>query len=368
MTTATMVGSMLPLALSRGAGASERIPIAVTLIGGLTTSTLLTLVVVPVVYSLVDDARGWAARFRGRSVPALRPEAEGDGAGRIVTSYVGGPHRLRPGHFRPRSGPALDAVSRADPEPTLHSVAPRHCLRPPPQGRAISAAIHDGRPADGSTRRSLHPHKEECPHALQSPHPAAGPRSGPRRWHPLEFRPGPAVGPRPRPGAQPVRVPARPGRTGPPRPPRRPFFPAPYGDRLPPAARFRHGSFATAGRCRVGSVVASWQAVARQGPPPAAVQTVVGVTGQPWAMVPEEVRTPGLSAPTLWAGVETRRGIGAGGPPSCRGPPQPDSPPPSGMPSNGRLICMRACRDRTGSGRFPGPTPPAGWASRRPGP
>lgn len=57
MTTATMVGSMLPLALSHGSGSSQRIPIAVVLIGGLTTSTVLTLLVVPVIYSLLDDLR-----------------------------------------------------------------------------------------------------------------------------------------------------------------------------------------------------------------------------------------------------------------------------------------------------------------------
>lgn len=62
MTTATMIGSMLPLAVSQGSGSSERVPIAVVLIGGLLTSTLLTLVVVPVVYSLVDDSVQWMGR------------------------------------------------------------------------------------------------------------------------------------------------------------------------------------------------------------------------------------------------------------------------------------------------------------------
>lgn len=55
MTTAAMVFGMLPTALKLGEGAETRAPMAIAVIGGLITSTLLTLVVVPVVYSLVDD-------------------------------------------------------------------------------------------------------------------------------------------------------------------------------------------------------------------------------------------------------------------------------------------------------------------------
>ena len=52
MTTFAMIFGMLPIALF---GSESRSPMAVTVIGGLTTSTLLTLVVVPVVYTLLDD-------------------------------------------------------------------------------------------------------------------------------------------------------------------------------------------------------------------------------------------------------------------------------------------------------------------------
>jgi len=55
MTTAAMVFGMLPTALKIGEGAETRAPMAIAVIGGLITSTLLTLVVVPVVYSLIDD-------------------------------------------------------------------------------------------------------------------------------------------------------------------------------------------------------------------------------------------------------------------------------------------------------------------------
>ncbi len=57
MTTLTTVLGLLPLALGLGEGAEIRAPMAVTVIGGLLLSTLLTLVVVPVIYSLVVPAQ-----------------------------------------------------------------------------------------------------------------------------------------------------------------------------------------------------------------------------------------------------------------------------------------------------------------------
>ena len=54
MTTLTAVFGFLPLALAFGEGAEVRSPMAITVIGGLLVSTLLTLVVIPVVYDLLD--------------------------------------------------------------------------------------------------------------------------------------------------------------------------------------------------------------------------------------------------------------------------------------------------------------------------
>ncbi|MEO1124636.1 MAG: efflux RND transporter permease subunit [Cyanobacteria bacterium J06639_16] len=62
MTTASTVLGMVPIALGLGAGAELRQPMAVTIIGGLLTSTLLSLVVVPVLYSLLEDS--WQKLFR----------------------------------------------------------------------------------------------------------------------------------------------------------------------------------------------------------------------------------------------------------------------------------------------------------------
>jgi HAE1 family hydrophobic/amphiphilic exporter-1 len=55
MTTLAMVFGMLPLALGIGEGSEQRGPLAHAVIGGLIASTLLTLLVVPVLYSLLDD-------------------------------------------------------------------------------------------------------------------------------------------------------------------------------------------------------------------------------------------------------------------------------------------------------------------------
>jgi HAE1 family hydrophobic/amphiphilic exporter-1 len=72
MTTLAMIFGMLPLAFEWGAGAEFRAPMARAVIGGLITSTLLTLVVVPVVYTLLDDL---AARLKPapRHAPAAVP-------------------------------------------------------------------------------------------------------------------------------------------------------------------------------------------------------------------------------------------------------------------------------------------------------
>jgi len=61
MTTAATILGMLPIALGFGAGAELRAPMAVAIIGGLITSTLLSLIVIPVAYTIFDD---WSRRGR----------------------------------------------------------------------------------------------------------------------------------------------------------------------------------------------------------------------------------------------------------------------------------------------------------------
>ena len=62
MTSGALIFGMLPTVLFHGVGSEFRAPMAMITIGGLLTSTLLTLVVVPVVYSLVDGATVWLTR------------------------------------------------------------------------------------------------------------------------------------------------------------------------------------------------------------------------------------------------------------------------------------------------------------------
>jgi HAE1 family hydrophobic/amphiphilic exporter-1 len=74
MTTVAMIGGMVPAALATGVGAETRSPMAIVIIGGLLTSTLLTLGVVPVVYSLLDSLRARLGRERTpRPSPAAAP-------------------------------------------------------------------------------------------------------------------------------------------------------------------------------------------------------------------------------------------------------------------------------------------------------
>jgi HAE1 family hydrophobic/amphiphilic exporter-1 len=69
MTTAAMIFGMLPVALGRSLGGEMRSPMAIAVIGGLITSTLLSLVVVPVTYSLLD-------RFSRRRYTSAESEAD----------------------------------------------------------------------------------------------------------------------------------------------------------------------------------------------------------------------------------------------------------------------------------------------------
>jgi HSP20 family molecular chaperone IbpA len=90
MTSATMIFGMLPLALKLEAGAETRAPMAVVVIGALLSSTLLTLVVVPALYTVMDDLQTKVFR-RGRKIaaapavasaveaPAAEAPASGDG-------------------------------------------------------------------------------------------------------------------------------------------------------------------------------------------------------------------------------------------------------------------------------------------------
>jgi HAE1 family hydrophobic/amphiphilic exporter-1 len=72
MTTLALVAGMIPLWVGSGPGAEERRTIAVVVIGGQTASLALTLILTPIVYSLLDDLaqsasrQRWVQRLRAR--------------------------------------------------------------------------------------------------------------------------------------------------------------------------------------------------------------------------------------------------------------------------------------------------------------
>jgi HAE1 family hydrophobic/amphiphilic exporter-1 len=65
MTTLAMIFGMMPLAFALSEGSEQRAPMGQAVIGGVITSSLLTLVVVPVIYCYLDDLAAWARRRRG---------------------------------------------------------------------------------------------------------------------------------------------------------------------------------------------------------------------------------------------------------------------------------------------------------------
>ena len=67
MTTCAMIAGMLPVALGTGEGAETRQPMAVAIIGGLISSTILTLLVIPAIYSMVDQGKELTMRLLGGS-------------------------------------------------------------------------------------------------------------------------------------------------------------------------------------------------------------------------------------------------------------------------------------------------------------
>ena len=74
MTTLAMIFGMIPLAFALTEGSEQRAPMGQAVIGGVITSSLLTLVVVPVTYCFMDDLAEWFKRkFGSRSPPSGKP-------------------------------------------------------------------------------------------------------------------------------------------------------------------------------------------------------------------------------------------------------------------------------------------------------
>lgn len=78
MTTIAMVAGMVPSAMALGEGGAFRAPMAIAVIGGLITSTVLSLVFVPAVFTVMDDLSHFLGRFFGRFI-GKKDEPEGHG-------------------------------------------------------------------------------------------------------------------------------------------------------------------------------------------------------------------------------------------------------------------------------------------------
>jgi HAE1 family hydrophobic/amphiphilic exporter-1 len=76
MTTVAMGAGMLPIALKIGADADFRAPMAIAVIGGLITSTILSLFYVPVVFTYVDDGKRWIKSVFTSKQAAAQPRGE----------------------------------------------------------------------------------------------------------------------------------------------------------------------------------------------------------------------------------------------------------------------------------------------------
>jgi len=79
MTTVAMIAGMMPIAAGFGADADFRSPMAIAVVGGLVTSTLLSLVVIPSVFTVFDDLQHWV-------VPRLKRLLASDGREPETTS------------------------------------------------------------------------------------------------------------------------------------------------------------------------------------------------------------------------------------------------------------------------------------------
>jgi hydrophobe/amphiphile efflux-1 (HAE1) family protein len=92
MTSLATIAGTLPLALGIGAGAEVRSPMGIAVMGGFTTSTLLTLVVVPVLFSYVDNFQHWIVNLgkQGFGRKPGRRQAGGEAGERPETTSTNG--------------------------------------------------------------------------------------------------------------------------------------------------------------------------------------------------------------------------------------------------------------------------------------
>src|SRR5262245_41063725 len=118
MTTMAMILGMLPSAMGRGEGGEFRAPISIATIGGLITSTGLTLVVVPVSYLLLSRFLAWLKSFRAAPTARLHPAVRVTGAVLLVV-LVGWFLSVAAAFAQPAGSKAHDVSAGLKPGPTV---------------------------------------------------------------------------------------------------------------------------------------------------------------------------------------------------------------------------------------------------------
>ncbi|WP_013627301.1 efflux RND transporter permease subunit [Rubinisphaera brasiliensis] len=92
MTAFSTIAGMIPITLGLGDGAESRAPMGTCVVGGMLTSTILTLVVIPVVYSLIDDLSGWFSRLFSLRPKENTPSQAEEESGTPASSPASAPH------------------------------------------------------------------------------------------------------------------------------------------------------------------------------------------------------------------------------------------------------------------------------------
>ena len=93
MTTFALIAGMIPVALGVGEGADFRAPLGIAVIGGVVTSTILTLLVIPTVYEILADSRDWLGeRLGAQEIPETLRNPFASNTEPFVPVYL--PHHL----------------------------------------------------------------------------------------------------------------------------------------------------------------------------------------------------------------------------------------------------------------------------------
>ncbi len=128
MTAVSTIAGMIPVAIGLGSGAETRAPMGTAIVGGMVTSTILTLIVIPVMYSVMDDLAGKIKRL-------ILPAAATAGGTSSDAGHNGQKEQAR---HRPQAAARSEANDPVEPETTS-----AHCRSgdvetvrlPPPRAR-----------------------------------------------------------------------------------------------------------------------------------------------------------------------------------------------------------------------------------------